>query len=87
MSWVELPGVSHIFIARDAAPAAIRWINDRFRGALAPSSCRNFFTERTSKLRVGFLNCARLTQYGIGSRSLGITHVRPNQRNVRGRPK
>jgi acetyl esterase/lipase len=40
VSWVELPGVSHIFIARDAAPTAIRWINDRFKGAPAPSSCQ-----------------------------------------------
>ena len=40
VSFVELPGVSHIFIARDAAPTAIRWINDRFRGAPAPSSCQ-----------------------------------------------
>lgn len=39
VTFVELPGVSHIFIARDAAPTAIRWINDRFRGAPAPSSC------------------------------------------------
>jgi acetyl esterase/lipase len=39
LSFVELPGVSHIFIARDAAPAAIRWMNDRFRGVPAPSSC------------------------------------------------
>ncbi len=40
VNWVELPGVSHIFVARDAAPAAIRWMNDRFRGAPAPSSCQ-----------------------------------------------
>ncbi len=39
VNWVELPGVSHIFVARDAAPAAIRWMNDRFKGAPAPSSC------------------------------------------------
>ena len=39
VSFVELPGVSHIFVARDAAPTAIRWINDRFRGAPPPSSC------------------------------------------------
>ncbi len=39
VNWVELPGVSHIFIARDAAPAAIRWMNDRFKGVPAPSSC------------------------------------------------
>jgi len=40
VSFVELPGVSHVFVARDAAPAAIRWINARFRGAPAPSSCQ-----------------------------------------------
>ena len=40
VSWVELPGVSHIFVARDAAPTAIRWMNDRFKGAPAPSSCQ-----------------------------------------------
>ena len=33
VSFVELPGVSHIFAARDAAPAAIRWMNDRFRAS------------------------------------------------------
>jgi acetyl esterase/lipase len=37
--FVELPGVSHIFVARDAAPTAIRWMHDRFRGVPAPSSC------------------------------------------------
>ena len=40
VSFVELPGVSHIFVARDAAPTAIRWMNDRFGGAPAPSSCQ-----------------------------------------------
>ena len=39
VTFVELPGVSHIFVARDSAPTAISWMNDRFRGALAPSSC------------------------------------------------
>lgn len=38
--FVELPGVSHIFAARDSAPTAIRWMNDRFRGAPAPSVCQ-----------------------------------------------
>jgi acetyl esterase/lipase len=38
--FVELPGVSHIFAARDSAPAALRWMNDRFRGAPAPSVCQ-----------------------------------------------
>ena len=39
VTFVELPGVSHIFIARDTAPTAIKWMGDRFRGAQAPSSC------------------------------------------------
>jgi acetyl esterase/lipase len=40
VTFVALPGVSHIFAARDAAPTAIRWMSDRFRGAPAPSSCQ-----------------------------------------------
>ena len=40
VSFVELPGVSHIFAARDSAPTTISWMNDRFRGAPAPSSCQ-----------------------------------------------
>jgi acetyl esterase/lipase len=40
VTFVELPGVSHIFVARDSAPNAIRWMNDRFRGVPAPSSCQ-----------------------------------------------
>jgi acetyl esterase/lipase len=40
VTFVELPGVSHVFAARDSAPTAIRWMNDRFRGAPAPSSCQ-----------------------------------------------
>ena len=40
VSFVELPGVSHTFAARDSAPAALAWMNDRFRGASAPSSCQ-----------------------------------------------
>ena len=39
VTFVELPGVSHIFVARDSAPTAISWMNDRFRGAPAPSDC------------------------------------------------
>jgi len=37
MQW--LPGVGHAFAARDGAPAAMRWIADRFAGAPAPSDC------------------------------------------------
>jgi acetyl esterase/lipase len=40
VTFLELPGVSHIFVARDSAPNAIRWMNDRFRGVPAPSSCQ-----------------------------------------------
>jgi acetyl esterase/lipase len=40
VTFVELPGVSHIFVARDSAPTAISWMNDRFRGAPAPSVCQ-----------------------------------------------
>jgi len=40
VTFVSLPGVSHIFVARDAAPTAIKWMNDRFKGAPAPSSCQ-----------------------------------------------
>jgi hypothetical protein len=32
--------VVHIFAARDSAPTAIKWMNDRFKGLPAPSSCR-----------------------------------------------
>jgi acetyl esterase/lipase len=39
VTFVELPGVSHIFVARDSAPTAIRWMNERFKGAPASSSC------------------------------------------------
>jgi acetyl esterase/lipase len=40
VTYVALPGVSHIFVARDSAPTAIRWMNDRFGGAPAPSVCQ-----------------------------------------------
>ena len=43
VSFVELPGVSHVFAARDSAAAAIRWMNDRFRGAPAPWTANSFF--------------------------------------------
>jgi len=39
VTFVSLPGVSHIFVARDSAPTAIKWMNDRFKGLPAPSSC------------------------------------------------
>ncbi len=34
-----LPGVGHLFAARDSAGAAIAWIADRFEGAAPPSNC------------------------------------------------
>jgi acetyl esterase/lipase len=40
VSFMDLPGTSHVFAARDAAPTAIRWMDARFRGEPAPSSCR-----------------------------------------------
>jgi acetyl esterase/lipase len=36
---VVLPGVSHGFIARDSASAAVDWMADRFAGASAPNDC------------------------------------------------
>jgi acetyl esterase/lipase len=34
-----LQGVGHAFAGRDAAPAAIQWMDDRFAGKPAPSNC------------------------------------------------
>jgi pimeloyl-ACP methyl ester carboxylesterase len=34
-----VPGVGHLSIAKDAAPAALDWIRDRFAGEPAPSNC------------------------------------------------
>ena len=39
VSFVELPGVTHTFAAKDSVHAALAWMGDRFRGAPAPSSC------------------------------------------------
>ncbi len=39
VSFVELPGVSHTFAAKNSVHAALAWMGDRFRGAPAPSSC------------------------------------------------
>jgi acetyl esterase/lipase len=39
VSFVELPGVTHTFAARDSAAAAVNWMTERFRGAPAPSDC------------------------------------------------
>lgn len=37
--FVELPGVSHVFAAKESVNAALAWMDDRFRGAPPPSSC------------------------------------------------
>ena len=37
--FVELPGVTHTFAARDSVNAALKWMDDRFRGAPAPTVC------------------------------------------------
>jgi pimeloyl-ACP methyl ester carboxylesterase len=34
-----LPNVGHLFVARNAAPAAIGWIADRFKGIAPPNNC------------------------------------------------
>jgi alpha-beta hydrolase superfamily lysophospholipase len=39
VSFVEMQGVTHTFIARDSASAALQWMTDRFRGLLAHSDC------------------------------------------------
>lgn len=38
-SFVEMPGVTHTFAAKNSVQAALRWMGDRFRGTPAPSSC------------------------------------------------
>ena len=40
VSYNVLPGVTHVFAAKDSARATLAWIDDRFRGAPAPSICR-----------------------------------------------
>jgi alpha-beta hydrolase superfamily lysophospholipase len=39
VSFVEMQGVTHTFIARDSASAALQWMTDRFRGLPAHSDC------------------------------------------------
>jgi dipeptidyl aminopeptidase/acylaminoacyl peptidase len=39
VSFVELPGVTHTFAARDSASAALQWMTARFRGVPPPSDC------------------------------------------------
>lgn len=38
VDFVELPGVTHTFAAKDSAPA-LAWMGECFRGVPAPSSC------------------------------------------------
>jgi acetyl esterase/lipase len=37
--FVEMPGVTHTFAAKNSVSTALKWMDDRFRGAPAPSSC------------------------------------------------
>ena len=37
--FVEMPGVTHTFAAKNSVAAALKWMDDRFRGAPAPNSC------------------------------------------------
>jgi acetyl esterase/lipase len=37
--FVELPGVAHTFAAKKSVNTALKWMNDRFAGVPAPSSC------------------------------------------------
>ncbi len=39
VSYNVLPGVTHLLAAKSSARATLSWIDDRFRGAPAPSSC------------------------------------------------
>jgi acetyl esterase/lipase len=37
--FVEMPGTTHTFAAKNSVSAALQWMEGRFRGAPAPSSC------------------------------------------------
>ncbi|WP_169822920.1 alpha/beta fold hydrolase [Methyloligella halotolerans] len=37
--FVEMPGVTHTFAAKESVSAALQWMEERFRGAPAPTSC------------------------------------------------
>ncbi|MEG6508267.1 alpha/beta fold hydrolase [Methyloligella sp. 2.7D] len=39
VQFVAMPGVSHTYAARNSVSTALKWMQDRFRGAPAPSSC------------------------------------------------
>ena len=38
--FVEMPGVTHTFAAKKSVSAALRWMDNRFRGAPPPNSCK-----------------------------------------------
>jgi len=37
--FVEMPGVTHTFVAKESVSTALKWMDDRFHGAAPPSSC------------------------------------------------
>ncbi len=37
--FVEMPGVTHTFAAKESVATALKWMDDRFRGVSAPSVC------------------------------------------------
>jgi acetyl esterase/lipase len=37
--FVEMPGVTHTFAAKESVSTALKWMDDRFRGVPAPSVC------------------------------------------------
>jgi acetyl esterase/lipase len=39
VTFVELPGVTHTFAARDSVATALKWMDDRFAGVPAPTVC------------------------------------------------
>ena len=39
VTFVELPGVSHTFAAKDSVRTALAWMGERFRGVEPPSDC------------------------------------------------
>ena len=41
VAFIELPGVTHTFAAKDSVGQALRWMGERFRGEPAPSDCKN----------------------------------------------
>ncbi|ODS01806.1 hypothetical protein AUC69_06135 [Methyloceanibacter superfactus] len=39
VTFVEMPGVTHTFAAKESVTAALKWMDERFRGAPPPNSC------------------------------------------------